>query len=351
VNQSIKSRLDSFDSLKGLLIFLVVFGHCLEAKLNSPYLLAIYKSIYLFHMPFFIFLSGFFFKNIKSHVSILKKILFVYFAAQIFYAFSDSWIYDKSFVIKLHRPNWGLWYLLSLFYWKETVYLIKGYIDKYAKCAVALSFLIAIALSFLSFSNKDALFMSWTRTLVFMPFFIMGYLFKENKSFVVEKTPAKFFVHALCMLSLMVVALYVVMPVSSRFLYGTIDYKRFGGSAFLLASYRVFYFLVVSAWCLFLLEYRKYIPVSLNRFGKYSLCIYLGHFVVLDTLKSFHIKKVLSSLNSSLVLGGVVFLSFLICFLLSQQHIGYLIKKLVDCDFWFGFIKKERKSHPFHINK
>lgn len=55
----------SLDYIKGILILLVVYGHCLYwfdgNQYSSNYFVA--KIIYTFHMPFFIFLSGYFFSN------------------------------------------------------------------------------------------------------------------------------------------------------------------------------------------------------------------------------------------------------------------------------------------------
>ncbi|WP_175215983.1 acyltransferase family protein [Proteus mirabilis] len=56
-------RNKKIDSIKGVLIFLVVFGHFLESMIgwkgsNSSALLHV---IYSFHMPFFILISGYFF--------------------------------------------------------------------------------------------------------------------------------------------------------------------------------------------------------------------------------------------------------------------------------------------------
>ena len=50
-------RIYKFDNLKAILIFLVVFGHFLELVEGHKLL---YLTIYSFHMPLFLFLSGYF---------------------------------------------------------------------------------------------------------------------------------------------------------------------------------------------------------------------------------------------------------------------------------------------------
>lgn len=50
-----------FDTTKFILIFLVVFGHFLESKMGHSLICnELHAFIYLFHMPLFIFISGYF---------------------------------------------------------------------------------------------------------------------------------------------------------------------------------------------------------------------------------------------------------------------------------------------------
>lgn len=55
-----KSRDASFDFIKGILAFLVVWGHVIQYLQGSYQFNPIYIWIYSFHMPLFIFISGYF---------------------------------------------------------------------------------------------------------------------------------------------------------------------------------------------------------------------------------------------------------------------------------------------------
>ncbi|WP_369077386.1 acyltransferase family protein [Fibrobacter sp. HC4] len=58
-----QTRDKSLDALKYMLIVCVIFGHCLGNYYeNSAICRGIYNFINLFHMPLFIFLSGYFSK-------------------------------------------------------------------------------------------------------------------------------------------------------------------------------------------------------------------------------------------------------------------------------------------------
>lgn len=58
--QNKENRLPYWDNAKGVLIALVVLGHCIQLfdkdYLSNP----LFKVIYMFHMPFFFFISGYF---------------------------------------------------------------------------------------------------------------------------------------------------------------------------------------------------------------------------------------------------------------------------------------------------
>lgn len=78
-----KQRDYFFDNIKGFLIILVVFGHAIQYlafKRNSPALLGLFMLIYSFHMPLFIFISGFFSK--KTNSLKLINLAFTYFLWQ-----------------------------------------------------------------------------------------------------------------------------------------------------------------------------------------------------------------------------------------------------------------------------
>ena len=65
-----------FYVLKFLLIFSVVFGHILENYIQNPFFKSIYMFIYTFHMPLFVFITGFFAKSNKGGG--IKVLHFIY---------------------------------------------------------------------------------------------------------------------------------------------------------------------------------------------------------------------------------------------------------------------------------
>ena len=75
---NVKQRSSYWDNMKGLLILLVVFAHFLDAWIQKfSVVRLVYSTIYVFHMPAFVFISGYFGKSEKSRgfQSILKLVL------------------------------------------------------------------------------------------------------------------------------------------------------------------------------------------------------------------------------------------------------------------------------------
>lgn len=64
-----------FDSLKFILIALVVMGHVFDQNTNDSLSLAINNTFYLFRIPLFIFISGYFCKKDASREKKTKTIL------------------------------------------------------------------------------------------------------------------------------------------------------------------------------------------------------------------------------------------------------------------------------------
>ena len=56
----ISERDGRVDGIKWLLIVLVTIGHAIEPALSNPTANKLYSLIYLFHMPLFIYISGYF---------------------------------------------------------------------------------------------------------------------------------------------------------------------------------------------------------------------------------------------------------------------------------------------------
>lgn len=120
---TLKTRLPYIDSLKGFAILLVVLGHVLQHYYPDGNFC--YRAIYSFHMPLFMFVSGYVsYKAVEWGVVKKRAIqLLIPFFSYIFLKYGMDIVFgdaDCSLpVFLLHailRPDAGLWFLWALFY-------------------------------------------------------------------------------------------------------------------------------------------------------------------------------------------------------------------------------------------
>ena len=164
-----KTRLNILDNIKGILIFTVVFGHFLfnySNKYKNSLENKIVSYIYSFHMPSFIFWSGFLSKsnNSRSFKNITKLIL-IY----IIFNFSHGFILYKYLNNKFNffSPYNSYWYLLCLIYWR---FSIKYFSSQYF--SITISFILSFLIGFCPQITGE---FSIKRTFSFFPYFLIGY--------------------------------------------------------------------------------------------------------------------------------------------------------------------------------
>lgn len=170
MNTEDKSRDYLFDNLKAILIILVVWGHLLTSMKNEHDIIeSIYIFLYYFHMPAMIFISGYFSKKLeKARNNAFVAILIPYLILNtVNYVFKMRILKEDYYAFRFFNPNWGLWYLLTLFMWK---FFLKDLIK--IRYILPLSFVVALLSGF---SNEFSEFMTLGRFVCFLPFFLSGY--------------------------------------------------------------------------------------------------------------------------------------------------------------------------------
>lgn len=160
-----------YDNAKAILIFTVIAGHLIEMTL--PDFETLWKFIYLFHMPCFVFISGYFSKKGIATKRVFAQYVSLVIVFQIFYYLIEI---SSGTPVSLREfftvPYILLWYLLSLGCW---VLLLNVIDEKYLFLIIVLSFVIAII------SGASVVFgrtLSIGRSFYFLPFFLLGYYIK-----------------------------------------------------------------------------------------------------------------------------------------------------------------------------
>lgn len=173
MNSSNKQRDYLFDNYKVLLIFLVVLGHFIEpCYKNNEFLYTLKWIIVSFHMPAFIFISGYFSKRNLSGKALITKLGIPYLAYEVIYYFLYIVVLHKETKLYLTMPKFSLWYLLALFIWRAVTPLVKK-IPHYIIFSVIAGLLIGCS------DMKDN-FLSLPRVIVFYPYFLAGTVFERK---------------------------------------------------------------------------------------------------------------------------------------------------------------------------
>lgn len=166
------ARQTGFDNIKGILIILVVFGHFLELCPKTQFTKAIYLLIYSFHMPCFLFISGYFATYSPRRIGYLA---IVYAVFQLLYRIFDQVVLGNSNSLEplqiLFVPYWLLWFIPVLIY----CHLLLPAWSKAGKTLQRILFVIAVVLALLcGYCPQIGYPLSLSRFFVFLPFFLAG---------------------------------------------------------------------------------------------------------------------------------------------------------------------------------
>ncbi len=256
------------DNIRFILIFLVILGHYIEL-FQGEFSLALYKIIYSFHMPAFLFLTGFFarFKPRK----IFFNLICPYILFQTLYRAFDAFIIHgkDSFTLNFTTPYWILWYLLTVICYYLLIPLMDSENTRSRKFILG----IAIVASILSgYDSSIGYYGSLSRSCTFLPFFLAGYYMSKSKN----SRQKNRMVLPLSGVFALLCSLYIVncTAITKNVLYGSYSYEKAGYNPLIKAILLVCGF----AWIIFLLSVMpdKKIPF-VSMFGQNTLYVFLLH--------------------------------------------------------------------------
>lgn len=187
MNQT-RQRIEWLDMAKGYGMIFVILGH-----LN----LGVFESwIFTFHMPLFFFLSGYVFsekENFKIFIkskckSIVLPYIFLGIPALLFdgtlnyiqgeYNINDCWNNVVKFIIQ--RRMWTFWFLACLFFLNIFFYIAKKILKTNPQMGIFAIFTVCLGLIYYKVGGVA---LPWNIDVCLMayPFYLVGYLYKNNK--------------------------------------------------------------------------------------------------------------------------------------------------------------------------
>ena len=334
-----------FDNAKAILIFLVILGHTLSPIFTAnPWITTIYMFIYLFHMPAFIAVAGYFTKRMKTKqdfYKLVKKLIVPYIIFQIIYTLYYQGIYGDDLDFSFLDPRWALWFLLSLFCW-QLMLVVFGK----SKKGILLAFVCSLVVGYIGEINE---MLTLSRTFFFFPFFLLGY-FMKKEHFEWMKQKRNVYISWL-VFGVIFVLVYFYGDIEYReWLYGRVGYEEILGESFAYGFlYRgaMYLLMILSTYCFLSIVPKKQLRIT--RIGSITFTVYLSHMFVLKFVQETTFYDWVRESEQYYILFLVPFITM---YLLTRKPIVRLCSAVVQMKFWSTVLRLGKKDEVVkeHVN-
>lgn len=316
----------SFDNMRALLIFCVVFAHLLEIRSPFSYGGYLYQIIYSFHMPVFLFICGWFAKFDRNKV--IFGLFFPYLMLQAAYIVFQRWLYGTDILLQFTTPYWLLWFQLALFVYHLLLPLYD--VGTPRRQLIAWFFVLILSL-FAGYDPTVGYSMTLSRLLVFQPWFLLGFYGRRTSL----RPPHRIIKILITICLILCLILLQYWPITNNMLYGSYPYAALQYHA----GIRLFLAITALLWILFFFTVIKpllniRIPL-LTALGQNTLPIFLLHGFIVKYIGYRH-PQILENPVSFLIIA------FAILLLLGNPHTAALFRRLLP-DYWAKKLDKSRK--------
>lgn len=294
------------DNIKVLLIFLVVFNHIIAFNLVKVDTVVryVWYAITIFHMPAFVFISGYLSKKPQNVLKNFKNLLIPYVLGYTLTWYSQIWL-GRSVDYEILRPTGSvMWYILALFIYRLTIEALGK-----IRFIVLLSILFAL---WAGTRPEFTTFLSSSRIVVFFPFFVAGYLWKSEYITAIRKFKGKWILVAISGVLLWAIPNYMIPNEMGIAIFrGNHGYQLCGltdpqGVILRLLMYLVSFVVVYT-----MLALVPDIKLPLTYVGRHTMGIYFFHYPILIIMNGLYLLMI-PQMNNVWALLGVSFLFLLV---------------------------------------
>lgn len=328
-------RIYLFDNIKFLAILLVVIGHAINFLTETDGNMlekSLYLTIYSIHMPLFIFISGLFLKPMDKSTKFPKQKVISYIligiVLRIIMAVLRLLLGKNMSYSLLDMYDSFTWFMWAMAVFITLIWIFREY---NTKIILMLSLLIGCMAGYDKFlGDKFALM----RIVVFLPFFIAGYMIKpEHLAAFLSKRWIK------------VVSIFIVIGFTALFFINTDIYPYLrpiftGRNTFsVIGRFSKFGF-AVRILCyiistLFGLALMSLVPNRnlgrISKTGSKTLQIYFWHQVFLVLLSHFGVYGLISSVTGDTIATAVyILIAFAVTFVCSLSVFSFPTKQLLS---------------------
>lgn len=321
------------DNIKVLLIFLVVFNHIIAFQLVKVDVIVryVWYAITIFHMPAFVFMSGYLSKKPQDVLKNVKNLLIPYILGYSLTWYAYVWL-GRSMDYELLRPSGTvMWYVLALFIYRLTIEALGK-----VRFIVPLSIIFAL---WAGTRPEFTTYLSSSRIVVFFPFFVAGYLWKSDYTKVVRKFKGK----------------WVLIPISGLLLYaipnfmmennipidifrGNHTYQLCGMDNITGMLIRLLMYLVSFVLILTFLALIPDIKLPITFIGRNTMGIYFFHYPIMIVLNGLLLLSIPKMLNVWVLFG----VSWIFVLVLGSAPVSFIYNGMLNL-LIFIFFKREKQ--------
>ncbi|MEQ2371818.1 acyltransferase family protein [Blautia sp. CLA-JM-H16] len=321
------------DNIKVLLIFLVVFNHIIAFQLVKVDVIVryVWYAITIFHMPAFVFMSGYLSKKPQDVLKNVKNLLIPYILGYSLTWYAYVWL-GRSMDYELLRPSGTvMWYVLALFIYRLTIEALGK-----VRFIVPLSIIFAL---WAGTRPEFTTYLSSSRIVVFFPFFVAGYLWKSDYTKVVRKFKGK----------------WVLIPISGLLLYaipnfmmennipidifrGNHTYQLCGMDNITGMLIRLLMYLVSFVLVLTFLALIPDIKLPITFIGRNTMGIYFFHYPIMIVLNGLLLLSIPKMLNVWVLFG----VSWIFVLVLGSAPVSFIYNGMLNL-LIFIFFKREKQ--------
>lgn len=157
-------------------MLLVVVGHCLTELVVMDAARGVYSWIYLFHMPFFVLISGYtarhYVGDFRQVRRIIATLIVPYLIVETSLQLLTKHYDDYPEHLMILSPQWVGWFLAALFVWRLTTPIWRA-----LRYPIATSIVISLLAGLIEIPNVLAL----PKVLGLLPFYVIGLHFSRER--------------------------------------------------------------------------------------------------------------------------------------------------------------------------
>lgn len=320
------------DNFKSLLIFLVVFNHIIAFNLVKVDTVVryIWYAITIFHMPAFIFVSGYLSKKPQNVLKNFKNLLIPYILGYSLTWYSQIWL-GKSVDYEILRPTGTvMWYILALFIYRLTI-------EAFGK----IRFIVPLSIIFALWAGtrpEFTTFLSASRIVVFFPFFVAGYLWKSEYITAVRKFKGKLVLVPISGLLLYAIPNFMIAnQIPIDIFRGNHTYQLSGMDDITGMLIRLLMYLVSFVLVLTFLALMPDVKLPITFVGRNTMGIYFFHYPIMIVMNGLFLLSIPQMLNVWVLFG----VSWIFVLLLGSKPVSFIYNGVLNLIILI-FFKREK---------